>query len=67
LSRPYRPGIETTNGFSEIDIVLRIFSTIEAQGANGRFHVRDRDGAMTEIGAEPNRRAWADNCRLSLR
>jgi hypothetical protein len=23
---------------------------IEAQGANGRFQVRDRDGAMTEIG-----------------
>jgi hypothetical protein len=23
---------------------------VEAQGANGRFQVRDRDGAMTEIG-----------------
>jgi hypothetical protein len=37
-------------GFSEIDVVLQIFSTFEAQGTNGLFQVRDRDGAMTKIG-----------------
>jgi hypothetical protein len=35
-----------TLGFSEADIVLQIFQPAEAQGANGRFQVRDRDGAM---------------------
>jgi hypothetical protein len=39
-------------GFAETDIVLQFFSTVEAQGANGRFQVRDRDGAMTGIGRE---------------
>jgi hypothetical protein len=43
--------LERRTGFSEIDIVLQIFSTVGAQGANGRVQVRDRDGAMTEIGA----------------
>jgi hypothetical protein len=41
---------ERRTGFSEADFVLQIFSTVEAQGANGRFQVRDRDGAMTEMG-----------------
>lgn len=34
----------------EIDIVLQIFSTFEARGRNGRFRVRDPDGAMAAIG-----------------
>ena len=43
-------ALERRTGFSEIDIVLQIFSTVEAQGANALFQVRDRDGAMTEMG-----------------
>jgi hypothetical protein len=43
---------ERRTGFSEIDIVLQFFSTVEAQGANDRFQVRNGDGAMTEIGAK---------------
>jgi len=52
LVRAGRIGLasERRTGFSVADIVLQIFSMIEVQGANGRFQVRDRDGAMTEIG-----------------
>jgi hypothetical protein len=40
-----------------IDIVLQFFFwTVEAQGANGLFQVRDRDGAMTEMGAHQTSR-----------
>lgn len=39
-------------GFSEIDIVPKFFSTVEPQGANGRFQVRDRDGANDRDGRE---------------
>jgi hypothetical protein len=35
--------------FSETDIVLQISSPVEAQGANGRFQIRGRDGTMTEM------------------
>jgi hypothetical protein len=35
--------------FRKSTFVLQIFSTVEAQGANGRFQVGDRDGAMTEM------------------
>lgn len=41
---------ERRTGLSETDIALQTFMTIEAQGANGRCQVRDRDGAMTEMG-----------------
>jgi hypothetical protein len=34
----------------EADFVLQFFSTVETQGADGRFQVRDRDGAMSEMG-----------------
>jgi hypothetical protein len=36
---------------------------VEGQGANGRFQVRDRDGAMTEI----RRKADPPHVRASLR
>jgi len=37
-------------GFRESTSSRKFFSPVEAQGANGRFQVRNRDGAMTEIG-----------------
>jgi hypothetical protein len=47
--------VERRTEFSEIDIIVQFFSTGETQGANGRFQVRDRDGAITEIGAKRTR------------
>jgi len=38
-------------GFRKSTSSCNLFSTIERQGANGRFQVRGRDGAITEIGA----------------
>jgi hypothetical protein len=55
LSRLIGLSSERRTGSSEIDIVLH-FLMVQAQGANGRFQDRDRDGAMTEIGAKPLRR-----------
>jgi hypothetical protein len=49
--------------FSEIDIVLQFFSTVEAQGANDRFQVRNGDGAMTEMGAKRTLTARSSNFR----
>jgi hypothetical protein len=39
-------------GFRKSTSSCKFFSTVEAQGANGRFQVRDRDGAITEMGAK---------------
>jgi hypothetical protein len=62
LSRPHRPGIGTTNGvFGNRHRPATFFSTVEAQGANDRFQVRDRDGAMTEMGAQQTSRREPDN------
>jgi len=36
---------------SQIDIVPYILFIVDAQVADGRFRVRDRDRAMTKIGA----------------
>jgi hypothetical protein len=54
---------ERRTGFSEIDIVLQFFSTVEAQGANDRFQVRNGDGAMTEMGAKRTLTAHSSNFR----
>jgi hypothetical protein len=39
----------------------KFFSTVDAQSANGRFQVRDRDGAMTEMGAQQTSQREPDN------
>jgi hypothetical protein len=45
--------LKRPTGFRKPTSSRKIFSTVKALSANGRFQVRDRDGAMTERGAKP--------------
>jgi hypothetical protein len=44
-------------GFRKSTSSCKFFSTVEAPGANGRFQLRDRHGAMTEMGTKQKRLA----------
>jgi len=52
LSRLIGLASKRRTEFPKSTSFCEIFSTVEARGANGRFQVRDRDGAIIEIGRE---------------